>query len=366
MNGRLAKCAYAALKEEFCGFDFTSPYEVDVSAVGDESWRYPIFSNRLRWTALRMDSRGVACSWARTTGVRYWPGNVAWYGLHELGRFHRSGDARHLEAFLRQVDWLESAATETTGGSVEWRHFFDYPEDQIVLRSPWISSFAQGFVLSALVRAWRIRRTRRLSYLLERASSPFSKSVEHGGLRVTHGGHVFYTEVPGGLTPGILDGFLVSLIGLHDLSTVVPDDAVKVCLRDGMAGLVGLLPFWDYKRKWSWYGHHLHLCPPLYHHWNQALLQVLHAISNDDRIRDTARYWNTDRLSRIDRLEIYGQYLFTKNRSRVAARTWLLPSYFEENPTRIAISNERQAEALRRSIGSDSDRRASETGEGCG
>jgi len=272
---------------------------------------------------MRMDPTGVPRTWSRTTGTNYWPAYIAWYGLTELGHYRRGKRFQHLTAFLKQLDWLEHNATRREDGAVVWQMNFDYPEDGILLRSPWVSAHAQGLAISAVVRGYRITKRPGLLELLERASKIFDLDVSQGGIRTHIGDNTFYTEIPGGSLPGILDGFLVSLIGLHDLYVETHDASVARLLANGIEGLKNLLPWWDYQNKWSWYGCRFYLCPPSYHFWNRALLRVVGALSGDEYLTQYAERWNSVHLSRIDRAKIYATFLATKNKERIRRRTWL-------------------------------------------
>ena len=90
------------------------------------------------------------------------------YGLNNLGHYLQSGDQAHLKVFLSQVDWLGAHAVIREDGAVVWPHDFDHQESAVRLKAPWLSANAQGLVIRALVRGWRITRRPRLLELLER------------------------------------------------------------------------------------------------------------------------------------------------------------------------------------------------------
>lgn len=311
-----------AIQREFCEFHFSDPYEADFEAGAIDSLRYPIHSDKLTWETMRMDDAGIPRSRTRTTGTNYWPAYVAWYALIALGNYHRGGGSHHLDVFLRQIDWLEKNAVCREDGAVVWPMNFDYQEGETFLRAPWVSAHAQGLVISAMVRAWRITQRRNIQELLGRSARVFDLNVREGGIRAEVSGNAFYTEVPGGPVPGILDGFLVSLIGLHDLYVETRDRDVGRLLTDGLAGLKKLFPWWNYRDKWSWYGHRSYLSPPAYHFWNRILLSVLASVIGDADLAGQAERWNPERLSATERAEIYGVFLATKNCTRIQCRTW--------------------------------------------
>ena len=318
-----AACAFSAVRSEIRSLRLKDPYEVDVTAVLHNSLRYPVYSDRLDWETVRMDAGGVPRAWTRTTGVNYWPAVIAWYGLVRLGDYHRSKAPRHMDAFLNQLGWLERNAVVREDGAVVWQNNFDYPEDGIVLRAPWVSAHSQGLVISAVVRGWRITKKPRLLSLLEGSSRIFDLDASRGGIRAQVEENVFYTEVPGGSLPGILDGFLVALIGLHDLRVETGDANVERQLADGIEGLRKLLPWWNYQDKWSWYGRRLYLCPPLYHHWNRALLSVIGGFAGCADLTELAERWNPVRLSGVERAWIHFAFLATKNWARIRHATWV-------------------------------------------
>jgi len=84
-----------------------------------------------------------------------------------------------------------------------------------------------------------------------------------------------------------------------------------------MAGLRRALPFWDYKRKWSWYGSHGYLCPPQYNKLNSVLLESLARLSADATLERYADAWDPARLTLLGRAEVFLVFMYTKNRSRL-------------------------------------------------
>jgi heparosan-N-sulfate-glucuronate 5-epimerase len=315
-------CAARALRKEVFEFRFGYPLS-DVSAAGPKhSLLYYIYGNRLAWDAMRMDSNGIPRAWYRQTGSRYWPAYIAWYGLVNLGHYERNRDSAYLDIFLKQIDWLEANAVVRSDGAVVWPMNFDYIVGETRLKSPWISAHAQGFAISALVRGWRITRRSRLLELLTGSARIFSLSVPQGGIRIAMDGHIFYTEVPGECSPGILDGMMISLLGLYDLYVETGDPEVGRLLTEGVDGLKNTIAYWNYRDKWSWYHNRGYLSPPAYHCLHHVLLKVLARLTGEQTFAHYAALWNPARLSLLDRAEIYLGFLYTKNRRRLKYRTW--------------------------------------------
>ena len=324
MPGSL-QCALRTLYEEIVEFRFDYPLMVVPEAGPKEALHYYYYKYRdtpPNRTAMRLDSNGIVRVWYRVTGVVYRPACVAMYGIRNLGHYLRSGNQAHLDIFLNQLNWLEHNAVIRTDGAVVWPHDFDFHVGSVSLRAPWVSANVQGYVISALVRGWRITRRAHLLELLKGSTRVFELDCQSGGVRVEAEGKVVYTEAPGLPAPGIMDGFMTSLLGLYDLYTETGEPRVYELFMQGVEGLVHFLPRWDYRKKWSMYSNGSYLCPPSYHCLNRVLLTALARVTGNSLFAEYAESWNHTRLSRLDRAEIYVAFLLTKNARRLQRGTW--------------------------------------------
>lgn len=331
--------ALKALREEILGFRFSYPLQVVSQAGPKDSLHYYLYSDQLSWSVMSMDTTRVPRARGRLYGEVYKPAYIAWWGLVNLGHYLRRNDVSYREAFLRQVDWLESHAVIRPDGSVVWPNQYNHLEGDTLLVAPWVSAYDQGLVISALVRGYRLTARPRLLKLLRGAHHVFEISTDYGGVREPASTGAIYLEIPGGPLPGILDGFLTSLLGLYDLSVETGDAEVKSLFDDGIAGLKTFLPVWDYRQKWSWYATRTYLCPPPYHVQNRNLLTVLARLAGEPDLAWQAERWNPDVLSAMDKLEIYLAFQLTKNWSRVRHRTWQQSKHRIETLARQAVNS---------------------------
>jgi hypothetical protein len=113
-----------------------------------------------------------------------------------------------------------------------------------------------------------------------------------------------------------------SLLGLYDLYVETENPATGRLFTDGIKGLRAMLPAWDYRRRWSWYGSRAYLCPPPYHCLNRALLEVLGRLTSDPVLAEYAEAWKPERLSALGRTEIFVKFLVSKNACRVRNQTY--------------------------------------------
>ncbi len=344
MNGTLnslesLRYALRALRSEILQFRFDYPLEIDSDAGPKESLHYYLYSDNLSWDMMSMDPTGVPRARIRLAGVVYKPAYIAWWGLVQLGHFLRHHDEASRESFLKQVNWLESHAVVRADGSVVWTNNFDILHGKTLLRSPWISAYDQGLVISALVRGYRLTRRPHLLQLLQGTTQIFAVDVRQGGVREPAPSGVVYSELPGEGIPVIQDGFMTSLLGLYDLYLEMEDPATGKLFADGIQGLRAMLPAWDYRKRWSWYGSSGYLCPPAYHWQNRILLEVLGRLTSCPVLKDYAEAWKPERLSALQRAEIFVTFLVSKNACRLRNRTWRL--------NRVKVQALAAAEAVR-------------------
>ncbi len=316
------RLATRALQKEVWNFEFEYPLEIDLEAGPPESLHYYLYSEKLSWSVMVRDSSGIPKVRHRLYGEAYAPGYIAWWGLVHLGHFLRHGDEGSRATFMRQVDWLESFATVRPDGAVVWPNPFHYLDGATLLCAPWLSADTQGWVISALVRAYRLTKRSRLLELLRGSSRIFEQTVTEGGVRIPLTRGALYTERPGGPVPVILDGFQTALLGLYDLAMETRDPRVEQLFREGIDGLKLMLPQWNYRGKWSWYGSRAYLCPPAYHKLNCLQLTTLARLTFDKALAHCAQNWRMEHLSWTDRAEIYVLFLLTKNAHRAKHRTW--------------------------------------------
>jgi hypothetical protein len=310
------QAAVKAVRREVFGFRLDYPIDTSSAAGARDSFRYYIYSDRLFFDAMVLDPGGVPLQRSRLFGDAYNPAYVAWYGLSQLERFYRGFDASGLAVFVKQVEWLALHAQRHPDGAVVWPYDFDWHEGACLLKAPWLSAMAQGLVMSALVRGYRLTGQERLLALCRGATKVFERSIDDGGLRTLEGGHALYEEYPGRPLPRVLDGFMFSLLGLYDVAVETGDREIHQLFAEGIGGLRQTLPFWDYRGKWSWYGSHGYLCPPHYNKLNSVLLACLARLTGDAMLSRYAQAWDPTALPVSSWPEIFGVFLWTKNRTR--------------------------------------------------
>ena len=175
----------------------------------------------------------------------------------------------------------------------------------------------QGVVISALVRAYRVTGDKELLALCNHAADVFEKNIEDGGVRSSEQGWTLYEEYPGYPLARVLDGFLVSLLGLYDLAIETGRVDVQRLFDQGISGLRQTLDYWNFRGKWSWYGARVYLCPSHYHKFNWVLLSILGRLTRDETLTHCADLWSRNGRTVADKIEIFSMFALTKNLARL-------------------------------------------------
>jgi hypothetical protein len=316
------RLALHALRREALDFRFDYPLEPVPEADTPGSLRYHVYSDRLFFDMMELDPDGIAVHRTRTFGPIHNPAYVGWYGLVHLERWVRGLDPEGREVFRRQLAWLVEHAQPWVHDAMVWPYGVELTEGKCVLRPPWISAMAQGLAISALVRGYRLDGEPALLHLARSATRVFGFLIEAGGVASSEAGHRLYEEYPCYPLPRVLDGFLFSLLGLHDLWSETKDPVTEELFQGGVRGLVHKLPHWNYRSKWSWYGDHAYLCPTHYHRLNTILLEAVGRLADEPVLVGCADNWDSSRLGIWDRAEIRTVFFLTKNWCRFRHRTW--------------------------------------------
>ena len=316
-SGTTLHYAVRSINRELFGFQSDYPLEAIQAAGPVDSLHYYVYSDRLFLDDVEFDRNGIAMKHYRAQGLQYNPLFIAWWGLINLERYLKTTDSECLRKFFLQVEWLRLNAVTREDGAVVWPCYFDWQEGLCKFQSPWISAMIQGVVISALVRAYRVGGDKGLLVLCEQAARVFEKRIEDGGVRTVEQGRVLYEEYPGFPLARVLDGFLVSLLGLFDLWAETQNATIQRLFDDGVQGLLHTIELWNYKDKWSWYGSHGYLCPSHYHQLNRLLLIALANVTGESRLSHYAELWNPVRLNTLERIWLYLVFVTLKNWSRL-------------------------------------------------
>jgi len=177
-------------------------------------------------------------------GVQYNAGTIAaTFGLTYFNTFIREHQQQDLAFAVRMGNWL--VKNQSRRGA--WLYHFPWilPAGGGTLRNPWPSAYSSGAAISLLVRLWKVTGNRAYLRAALKGLKPFSTNTAHGGVTDYVFGHPVYEEYPYKEPPATLNGFMVSLVGLYDLSRAAPKSPARRLFRTGYNSLVALISYWD-------------------------------------------------------------------------------------------------------------------------
>jgi hypothetical protein len=194
--------------------------------ASDERVSFP--GSRIIWE--HYPGQGIEIQWLATFG--------------EANGYYLSG---HENANLRQL--LGEAiplATDRAGG-IAWEYMFHFDGGS----PPWTSGLSQGTALQVLARAWS--RFKEPAYLTaaQQALGIFQTAPPQG-VRVKTPVGAMYAEYTYAPSDRILNGFIQSLVGLYDYTSITKDPLGLALFEAGDAEARAIVPLYD-TGAWSMY-----------------------------------------------------------------------------------------------------------------
>ncbi|MGP0100708.1 MAG: D-glucuronyl C5-epimerase family protein [Solirubrobacteraceae bacterium] len=193
---------------------------------GEERVSFP--GSRIVWE--HYPGQGIQIQWLATFG--------------EGNGYYLSG---HENANLRQLlGEVIPLATERAGG-IAWEYMFRFDGGA----PPWTSGLSQGTALQLLARAWS--RLKEPAYLTaaQQALGIFQTPPPQG-VRVATPAGAMYAEYTYAPSDRILNGFVQSLVGLYDYTSITKDPLGLALFEAGDAEARAIVPLYD-TGAWSLY-----------------------------------------------------------------------------------------------------------------
>ncbi len=194
--------------------------------AGDERVSFP--GSEIVWE--HYPGQGIQIQWLATFG--------------KANGYYLSG---HENANLRQLlGEVVPLATQRAGG-IAWEYMFDFDGGA----PPWTGGLSQGTALQVLARAWS--RFKEPAYLTaaQQALGVFQTPPPQG-VRVNTPAGAMYAEYTYAPSDRILNGFIQSLVGLYDYTSITKDPLGLALFEAGDAEARAIVPLYD-TGAWSMY-----------------------------------------------------------------------------------------------------------------
>ena len=232
----------------------------------------------------------------------YNPVTIALYALSMHGRFVQ-GQVSARDGFLHAANHLISMqdALGALRFPFAWHYYFaakDYAPG-------WCSAMAQGLALSVFARAYHITGDRRYIQAGDKALAFLLVPVSQGGVRGSLanvdpalGKAVIFEEYPANPSAHTLNGFMYTILGLYDWSSVPGQDAEQAhqYFDTSLNTLRSILPYYDLGGFTAYdLSHLIRKSPPhvgvSYHGVHVFLLHALVSITADEQLKYFETRW---------------------------------------------------------------------------
>jgi len=273
-------------------FDFPLSFSSKIDFKKDLNYYVDITHFDLKeFFHLEFDNEGIPFVNYKDLGLKRNYLFVTIWGIYCLQKFLRFNHKKFREKFIKQADWLVQNSKKDYKRGVFWKTDFEWNEEGTVLKPPFVAAMGQGMTISLLIRAYRLTGEMKYLNLVRDTIKLFSLDIKDGGVRTEESGYFFYEEICAYPLVRILDGFLISLIGLHDYYITFKDSVSRKLFEDGIRSLEWKLNYWNYKNCWSWYYPGKKLSCRFYNKFNICLLLILYKITKIEKFKIVAESW---------------------------------------------------------------------------
>lgn len=196
------------------------------------------------------DADGVPLLEIAGHGRQRHPAWIALYALAYAGvdAYEPTMEGLKNEAkFKASVNWLTANLKQKQGGLWVWEYGFDSTYNDISIKAPWSSAFAQATGIQALLASWRVTgNPGHLSQALKAAEALYVPLAK-GGFLFQRGQDIWFEEIPSPVdNPGhILNGHMRALLALKELADASGDKRALDHYQRGKETLLRWLPLYD-------------------------------------------------------------------------------------------------------------------------
>lgn len=152
-----------------------------------------------------------------------------------------------VQRFEACIAWLKANLSKNRQGQWVWQYYFDSTYNDVTIKAPWSSAFAQATGIQALLLHWRRTRDQSSLEVAKKAAQSLFVSLKDGGFLFNAGEDIWFEEipVPEGNPTHILNGHMRVLLALAELKAVSGEDGYEKWFKKGVNTLVRWLPMYD-------------------------------------------------------------------------------------------------------------------------
>ena len=196
------------------------------------------------WDRVTFDDKGIPLVQYHD-GLKYVPTTAFHWGLVSISKWIATGNQSNFDNAMEIANW----AVENQSALGGWGWFFNHSfhgGDLGEMYSGWYGGMTQGLAMSFLTRMYVETGNQTFKDAALNATQLLSIPVDEGGVLRTYNGHPWYEEYP---TPDagsfVLNGYIYTLIGLHDLWAVFNSTEAGVLYLNGTTSLNFMIGLFD-------------------------------------------------------------------------------------------------------------------------
>jgi heparosan-N-sulfate-glucuronate 5-epimerase len=208
----------------------------------------PVYAQRANIT---LDKSGVAVTdygniSAPYIGVQRNPVHIAQKALQYYDKYNETNNARFLDVFLNNSNWLVQNAVPRANYSLLQ---YDFPWPSYKMDAPWQSSLAQGRALDVLTKAHQITGNKTYLDAAKSLLNAFFVEVKDGGVTLKSPNDGWWYEgyaSNNGSNSGVLSSMLAALKSIYGYYQYTQDPSAKFLFDQGVIALNNTLPRFEY------------------------------------------------------------------------------------------------------------------------
>lgn len=151
------------------------------------------------------------------------------------------------QRFEASIAWLKANLAQNERGLWVWTYNFDSTYNDVSIKAPWSSAFAQATGIQALLAHWRKTQDPSSLELARKAAESLFVPLSEGGFLFSAGDDIWFEEIPSPVeNPShILNGHMRALLALNELGEATGDNLYRQWFGKGSDTLLRWLPLYD-------------------------------------------------------------------------------------------------------------------------
>jgi hypothetical protein len=279
----------------------TEQFYIQQISITDDFYFSESIADSLFYQYSLTDSAGILMK-EYNGEIFYNPVQIAQRALFFLSTYQITNDIIYL-------DWAEKYAlklielSDRINQSLMFPYEFDFPlhgYNDFVMKAPWYSGMAQGQVLSLFSKLFSITNDNRYMEYSQQTFNSFF--IEFDGFNndnnwisaIDSAGYLWIEEYPFSPVNFTLNGFLFSIIGVHDFYKIKPEKDVYDLLNAVLTTAKYNLPKFRSVNDISYYCIAHKVQAKKYHFIHIEQIDYLYKMTNDDEFKNQSRFFSID------------------------------------------------------------------------